>query len=177
MKYLIYILVIIILTGLQIGLFSYLKLFSVAPNLLLLFLIGVCLQRGSEDSFLVAFLSGLFLEFSIGILPGSYSLPFLILAALLYFVIYRLVVFELSWKYLLAVAIASTIFVELSAWLIGKVALHYSWTIAVVDFGILKRRIIFEIIYNTALIYPIFILAVWINNIILSLQGKKYRIM
>ncbi len=176
MKYIIYVIVIIILAGLQVGLFGFIKLFGAVPNLLLLFVVGCCLQRDTADSFFVALIAGLFLGFSSSILVGSYSLVFLVLAALLYFIIYRLVVFELNWKYLLAVAAGATIFVEICVWGISKLGTHYAWSAVSLDIFILRRNLVFEVIYNLLLIYPIYLLATSINHIILRLQGKKYRI-
>lgn len=176
MKYFLYLLTIIILTGIQIGLFHYLALFGTVPNLLLLFVIGSSLQREAEDSFFLALVGGLFLDFSSGLLIGSFALGFLLLALLLYFIIHHLVVFELSWKYLLTVTAVATVFVDACVWLFNNFAYLHNWSTVLVSGQLLRARIVPEILYNLLLAYPLYVLAIWLHNSILRLQGKKHRI-
>jgi len=176
-KYLIYAIAIILLAGIHIGLFGYLKFFGVTPNILLLFVVGFCLQREADDSFFIALVAGLFLDFLNGLFIGSFTLAFLLLALLLYFLIHRLVVFELSWRYLLAVAAASTVLADIFAWAASTAALHFGWAQVSIDAQVLKRHLPLEILYNLLLAYPLYALATWLQNFILQLQGKKHRIL
>jgi rod shape-determining protein MreD len=176
MKYLIYFITVILLVGIHIGLFGYFKFFGVTPNVLLLFVVGCCLQREADDSFFIALVGGIFLDILSGIFVGSFTFAFLLLALLLYFLIRRLVVFELSWRYLLAVTILATIFVNLFAWAADAVAFHYGWSQVVINIQVLKTHIPLEIVYNLLLAYPLYALATWLQNFILNLQGKKHRI-
>jgi cell shape-determining protein MreD len=176
MKYIIYFIAIIILTGINIGLFGNLKLFGISPNILLLFVVGSCLQREAEDSFIVAFISGLFLDFLNGLFIGSFTFSFLLLTLLLYVIIHRLVVFELSWKYLLAITAAATIFINLAAFGINQAAFHYGWSQVSINLHVLTNRLPLEMLYNLALIYPLYALAIVLHNSILRLQGKRHRI-
>lgn len=176
MKYVIYLIVIIILAGIQTGLFPYLKFFGAVPDLLLLFVVGSCLQREAEDAFFVALLCGLFVDLQNGVFVGSYTLSFLLLALLLYLVIGRLVVFELNFKYLVAATVAAVVFTGFLAWLISAAAVHFGWAAAAIDPHIWRSRLPQEIAYSLILCYPLYSLATWTHNSILKLQGKKYRI-
>jgi len=177
MKYFIYFAAIIILVGINTGLFPYIKFFGVQPNLPLLFLVGACLQRDAEDSFFIALCAGLFLDTLSGIFIGSFTFGFLLLALLLFVVIHRLVVFELSWKYLFAVSIFATVFTQACAWAINSAAFHYGWSQVSLNGSQLRNKIVFEIIYNLILAYPLYAFATFLKNGILQLQGKRHRIL
>ncbi len=177
MKYLIYFIALIVLAGLQVGLFSYLKFFGAVPNLFLLFLVGCCLQREADDAFFVALLAGLFADLMNGLFIGSYTLSFLILALLLYLVIHQLVVFELSFKYLLTVTLIAVLFTGVLSWLVSLLSIHIGWAPVAVDFHVWWSRLPQELAYNLALSYPLYFLATWIHNSILKIQGQKYRIL
>lgn len=176
MKYFIYFIILIVLAGLQSGLFRYLKFFGAVPDLMLLFVVGCCLQREAEDAFFVALLAGLFVDLQNGVFVGSYAFSFLLLALLLYLVIRQLVVFELNFKYLVAATIVAVVFTGFLAWLISGLAEHLNLAVAAIDPHIWRSRLLPEIIYDVILCYPIYALATWIHNSILKLQGKKYRI-
>jgi rod shape-determining protein MreD len=165
-KYLIHFIVIIVLAGVQIGFFSYLKFFGAVPDVLLLFVVGCCLQREAEDAFFTALFAGLFADFLNGLFIGSYSASFLILALLLYLIINRLIVFELSFKYLLAVVAAATLFIGLFVWLISAVALHYGWATVAADPHVLRGLLLPELVYNLVLAYPLYALATKVHDLI-----------
>jgi rod shape-determining protein MreD len=176
MKYLIYIFVIVVLAGLQTGLFPYLKFFGVVPNLLLLFVVGTCLQREAEDAFFVALLCGLVVDFQNAVFVGSYTVSFLVLALLLYLAIGRLVVFELNFKYLVVTAALAVVFTGFLAWILSVEATRVGLAVAAIDGHVWRSRLPAEILYNLVLCYPLYALATWVHNSILKLQGKKYRI-
>ena len=176
MKYFIYFIACLLLVSLQIGLFGLLPIRGVAPDLLLLFVVGCCLQPEADDSFIVAFFAGLFLDFLNGFFVGSFTFGFLSLALLLSITIHRLVVFELSWKYLLTATAAATIFVDVWVVLANAIGFHYGWSVVAINWQVLQRHVPLEIVYNLVLAYPMYALATWLRNLILSLQGKKHRI-
>ena len=176
MKYFIYCITVIVLAGLNFGLFGYLKVFGVAPDLLLLFVVGASLQRDADDSFYIAFLGGLFMDFYNGLLAGSFTIAFLLVSLLSYLFIHKLVVFELSWRYLFAATILSTVFTALFVWFVTAAVFHAGWMQNSIDIRLLRSHLLIEIVYNSLLAYPIYILASWLKNFILSLQGKAHRI-
>jgi len=176
MKYLFYFFVLVILAGLQTGLFSYFRFFGATPNLILLFILGVCLQREGGDWIFVALMGGLLTDYSTGMLPGTFTISFLSAAVLLYLTIHNLVVFELNWKYLVGVVILFTLIANLLSWIISNFALMHSWTQAAIDLRVSAAQFLPATIYNIALAYPVYMLASWLWQLILKYQGKRHRI-
>lgn len=176
MKYLIYIVSIIVLIGIQVGLFSELRFFSAVPNLSLLLVIGFCLQREDTDAFFIAILSGFFLDYNSGLLLGSFASVFFIVALILHMVLHSLVVFEVSIKYLVSITIGVTIFVQVYIWLIHMVGFHYGWSSLYVDPYVLKTPLFATIFYNCLLAYPMYLAATWLKNLTLLVSGRKHRI-
>lgn len=164
MKYLVYFFVIVLLAGVQTGLFSYFKVFGAAPDLMLLFVVGCSLQHKAEDAFFVALIAGLFADFLNGLFIGSFTLSFLLLTMLFYLAIRQLVVFELSFKYLLGVVVFSLLFTSVLVWLFSSLGVHVGWSEVTVNATVLRRLFILELIYNLIFAYPVYALATYIHH-------------
>lgn len=176
MKYLIYLIAIILLVGLQIGLFSELRFFSAVPNLLLLLVIGSSLQREDVDAFFIALVSGLFLDYYTGLFIGSFTAAFVISAVVLYGVLHSLVVFDVSIKYLISITIGMTIFVHVFIWALNAFSFRFGLSVASMDAGLLRGPLLGAILYNCLLAYPMYLASTWLKNLTLYVQGKKHRI-
>jgi hypothetical protein len=70
----------------------------------------------------------------------------------------------------------AVVFTGFLAWLISAAAMHANWAAVAIDPRVWRSRLPQDIIYNIVLCYPLYALATWIQNSILKLQGKKYRI-
>src|SRR3989344_6272424 len=94
MKYLIYLISIIVLLGLNLGLFNNFQINGQIPNLLFLFCLCFSLEKSAKggsasggidyDFFFVSFISGLFLDFYSTSFFGGFTLAFLCLSFLLH---------------------------------------------------------------------------------------------
>ena len=176
MKYTIYFIIIILLVGLNVGLFKYIPFFGAVSNLLLLFVVGVSLQREAEESLFIAFISGIFLDYYNGLFIGSFAISFLSVSIIIYFFIHQLVVFELSWRYLFTIVTLSTIFTACLVWALNVLAIHFNFPAAFIDTSELHFHLMAEVIYNLLLAYPLYLLATYLKNFFLNLQGRAHRI-
>lgn len=159
MKYLIYIIAVILVLGVNIGLFGHLPIYGQVPNLLLLLTIYFSLDKNSYDFFFIAFVSGLFLDsFSAGFF-GGFTVSFLVLALLLHLLSGQLLVLELNWKTLALVVLGAFTLVNFCLWL-------YSWAafkagLAPNDFSIkvLVSNFLPGLFYNLLLLYPMYLIS------------------
>jgi rod shape-determining protein MreD len=173
MKYLAYLVFIILLFGLNIGFFSLFKLQGVAPNLLLIMVMLFALEKGGLDFFFIAVLSGFFLDFFSGAFFGGYSLGFLLLAFLLNLVVRNFAVFEMNWKFLTGTLLASVLFVDLFIWLYDLLIVKSGLTnTAFINFSLFKRQFLIQFFYNLLLLFPMLRLKDFLQELI---QKFTYR--
>lgn len=173
MKYLAYLIFIILLFGLNVGFFSLFKLQGVAPNLLLIMVILFALEKGDLDFFFIAVLSGFFLDFFSGAFFGGYSLGFLLLAFLLNLVVQNFAVFEMNWKFLTGALLASVLFLDFFLWFYNLLILKSGLaTAAAVNFGLFQRQFLIQFFYNLLLLFPMLRLKNFVQALI---QKITYR--
>lgn len=176
MKYLVYILVIIGLVGLNIGLFNNLQIYGQIPNLLLLLVIYFCLEKKNFDFFFVAFFSGMVLDFFSTNFFGGYTLSFLIVALLLYFLVNNFLVFELNWKILSLLVLGSLILLNIILWLYGLLAFKFGLSTEYVGLKIYAAGFLASFFYNWILSYPMYLFSDFIKKFIENLEAKQRRI-
>src|SRR3989344_3299474 len=100
MKYFIYLLSVIILLGLNLGIFGQFPIFGQIPNLLFLLVIFFALEKRSYDFFFVGFVCGLFLDFFSANYFGSFTLSFLAVGLAMHVFAGSFIGVELNWKVL-----------------------------------------------------------------------------
>jgi rod shape-determining protein MreD len=175
MKYIIYFFTIIFLLGINIGVFSYLKIFGAVPNLLLIFLVVLFLQSGHEDYFVLALLSGLLLDFYAGTFPGSFAFAFLFLGVLLSICIRYLLMLESDWKSLLSVLTVAVFFVAVFVRLYSLAVVWLHWSPQVLDFQGFWLKTVAELAYSLLLLYPMSYLVKflkYVNEVLLVKQKR-----
>lgn len=156
MKYLIYLLSIILLLGLNLGIFSGLALRSAAPNLLLLAVIIFAAEKHTNDFFFVAFFSGLFMDIFSGSFIGSFTLAFVSLSLIIHLLVSNVVAYDVNWKYLTALVLGGLLYVSLFVWLYGWLAFKAGWTGLQVDLAIFNTKFITRFLYNLLLVFPVY---------------------
>jgi rod shape-determining protein MreD len=173
MKYFLYFIAVIILAALNVGLFSHLKFLGAAPDLLLLFVIAFSLEKDNDDNFIVATMSGLMLDLYSGLMIGSFALSFLLVAILLQLFLKRFLVNDLTWKTVVLMVVAATALATGSV--VGLNAL--AGAASLMPFYLVPRaalaHLLPEIIYNIALLYPVYLAASWLKSLILELTVKR----
>lgn len=156
MKYAIYFFIIIILAGVNFGVFPFLSFYGVLPNLLLILLVVVSLSKAKpEFSFFIAFFSGLILDFSSGIFFGSFTITFLCLVLILELITKNFLVIDIDWKYQIIIFILVLILTHLLLYGFNLLAFYFHWVKERVDLASLKETLLPFLAYNLLLFYPI----------------------
>ncbi|MCL5666628.1 MAG: hypothetical protein M1383_02560 [Patescibacteria group bacterium] len=183
MKYLIYLLAIILLLGLNAGIFSSFQIKGVMPNLLLLFMVLFSLDRGDSetrdnaDFLVIAFLSGLFLDFSSTTFFGSFALAFLLISLVLRLSSRHLLVFEMNWKYYSAALAVSLAALSFFIWFYNLLCFRLGWAAYLLDGKVLRSGYLISLVYNLLLLYPMYLFAESVKRGIayLSVQFRKIK--
>jgi len=166
MKYLFYTIAIILLIGIQIGLLPYIQFFTAAPNLLLLMVFVLAIQRDVDELFFVAFVGGLALDVYTGLYLGTFTLTFLFAALALYFAVTEFFVQELSWKYVFTGLLITVVCSSLLEYAYALFVFKAGLTGYPIPFTIVKLHLVPEIIYNSILLYPMYILVQLLKNVV-----------
>ncbi|HYV33994.1 MAG TPA: hypothetical protein VE973_04065 [Candidatus Limnocylindria bacterium] len=157
MKYLFYILAIIILLGLNLGIFGNLQVQNQIPNLLLLLVICFSLEKKGFDFFFIAFISGIFLDsFSAGFF-GGFTLSLITLGLLIHFLSNNLMVMEINWKSLIVLMLGSLVFVNFTLWLYGLISFKLNASPDYVNFHSFISGFAISFLYNLTLLYPMYL--------------------
>ncbi len=176
MKYLIYLVAIVFLLGVNVGIFPYLRSFGTTPNLLLLFTLLVVFEKHDSSFFFVGFLSGLFLDFFSGAFLGTFTFSFLLAVFLLYLISkHFLLLSEVNWKNLCIMLFLSILIVHILAWLYNLAVFKLSWSAQSLPLGIFTWRFLAEIIYNLALLYPVYIFTALVQKLNLNFEMGKIK--
>ncbi len=173
MKYFIYTLAIILLLGVNLGLFNNLQIRGQIPNLLFLFVLCVALEKKDLDFLLIALVSGLFLDFYSAGFFGGFAFIFLGLSFLGYFFVNYLVVLEMNWKTLSAALLVGLLLFNLFLWLYGLIAFKLNWTGQYVSFKIFLRAFPASFIYNCLLLYPMYLFVNWLRRFVDNLTIRR----
>ncbi len=174
MKYIIYFFAILLLLGLNVGLFENLKIFGQVPNLLFLFALYFALEKKTEEFFFVCFLSGVFLDFFSPGFFGAYTFSLLTSGLALHLFVSQFLATELNWKTLtLAIALCWLIF-NLLFWLFGLAAFKFNWFYGYQDLKTASLNFFYGLIYNGFLFYPVYLFYNFLKNFVdkLSLRSR-----
>lgn len=175
MKYFIYIFSILILLGINLGLFGYLPFYDQVPNLLLLLLIFYAIEKKNFDFFFIAFFSGVLLDFFSASFFGGFTLAFLVMAAIENLLSRIFIVFELNWKSLAILLFGSQIMFNIFLWLYYFCSYKLGWTPESPDLAVYLRGFLFSYIYNLILAYPVYLYYLYtkraIDNLTLIRRG------
>lgn len=173
MKYLIYLIAIIMLIGINLGVFGNLQIKSQIPNLLLLFTLCASLEKKDFDFFFIAFFCGLFLDFYSASFFGSFTFGFLLVALALNFLANRLVMLELNWKSLTLMLLASMLVLNLFLWGYGLLAYKFNLARDFLSFKTFAGAFLVIFLYNLLLLYPVYLFYTFLKRIIDSLSRKN----
>ena len=156
---------IIFLLVVNIGFFGQLKLYGALPNLLLLFVLIVALDKDIKNGYLyLALLAGLLLDVHAGVLFGSFSFGLLILALCLSSLAEAVVVIPSKWEYLGLVVLAATFLLHFFVWLYAYGAFRLGWVSLPLAAPFFSSRLLVEAAYNLACLYPVLRLFTWLKQ-------------
>ncbi len=173
MKYLIYLFVIVLLLGLNLGLFNNLQIRSQIPNLLFLLVLCFALGKKDYDCFFLAFACGLFLDvFSTGFF-GGFTLAFLFLCLCLQLFVNNLLVFELNWKTVSLGFIFSFAFLNLFLWLYGLTAFKLGLATDYNGSKDFLGAFTPGLIYNWLFLYPLYAATDFLKRVVENLNIRS----
>ncbi|MEK7161325.1 MAG: hypothetical protein AAB729_01390 [Patescibacteria group bacterium] len=156
MKYLIYTIAIILLFGINLGLFGNLPFFGKTPSLLFLLTIYFALEKKDLDFFFIAFVSGVFLDFFSAHFFGAYTMSLLVLAAGLHLFTQNFILQELNWKFLIGVLLGSLALLQTFLWLYALSVSSMHLAQETESLGIYFNGFAGSFFYNLFLMYPVY---------------------
>lgn len=173
MKYFIYTIAIILLFGINLGLFGRLPIYGQVPNLLFLLVIYFALEKKSYDFFFIAFLSGLMLDFFSAHFFGAFIFSLLFLSAALHLLARNFIVLELDKKALIAVLFGSWAILRLCLGLYSIMVFSFHLTSEAGGIKVYFNGFIWSLFYNLFLLYPVYLFYGYLKKIVDSLTAGR----
>ncbi len=164
MKYVIYLISIILLLGINLGLFTQIPLKGQIPNLLFLFALCASLEKKDFDFFFISFVCGAFLDFYSTGFFGGFTLAFLTVSLCMHLVASNILVMEFNWKTLSAALAVSLLTVDIILCLYGFMAFKFNWTSGYTGFKIIMSGFIPSLVYNGLLLYPVYLFSNFVKR-------------
>jgi len=173
MKYLIYIIAVIILLGLNLGIFKSLQVYGQIPNLLFLFMLFFALEKQDYDFFFVAAVCGIFLDFYSAGFFGAYTLAFLTVGLCAHLFANNLLVLEINWKSLSLVLLASLIMFNLILWFFQFLAFKLGWSGQFAGIKVFSSEFPANFIYDWLLLYPVYLCFTFVRGFVQNLNVRR----
>ncbi|QQS22636.1 hypothetical protein IPM19_03315 [bacterium] len=158
MKWLLYILIILLVVIIDQSVFNVFHLGSFTPDLLLLFTLAVVWSFNNFDFLIFAALGGFWMETMMGFPVGSLIVGLILVGSLAYLVINRWLYSEKPWQYFLGAIIFGTIIVHVWMWAYTGALFAFNWSEVVVTSGTMLRTLLPAMLLNILLTYPILII-------------------
>ena len=175
MKYFIYLISIIILLGLNLGLFSLFPIRGQLPNLLFLMALCASLWKKDFDFFFISLISGLFLDFFSTGFFGAYTLALLTMSLCLHLFANNVLITEFNWKTLSVAAAFSWLFFSIMVWLYSLAAFKLNLNVENIGFKFFIGGFFPSLFYNLLLLHPIRavsnFLKLYVDNLIIRGRG------
>ncbi len=173
MKYLIYTIAIILLLGINLGLFGNLPFFGQTPNLLFLLTLYFALEKKDFDFFFIAFVCGVFLDFFSVHYFGAYTISLLILASGLYLLTQNFILQELNWKFLAAILLGSLAILQIFLWLYALLVSGVYLAQEPESLGIYFNGFTGSLFYDLILMYPVYFFYGYLRKLVDALTLKR----
>lgn len=175
MKYLIYLIAIICLLGINIGFFSNWSVYWQIPNLLFLFSLCFVLDNEGFDFVFVSFISGLFLDFFSADFFGGFTLSLLVISFIIYLFINNVVNIQVRFRSLAISVFVALVLNALILWFYGLVIYKLNLSQSHILFKTYMVNLPSQLFYSLILIYPVYFLASnlreFVDNLIVRRRG------
>lgn len=187
MKWLLYILLILLVVIIDQSVFNIIHLGHFTPDLLLLFTLAVVWSFNNFDYFIFAGIGGFWMETMMGLPVGSLIISLVLVGSLAYLIVNRWLYSEKPWQYFAGAIILGTIVVHLWLWLYTGLLYTFNWSEVVVTSGSMLRSLLPAILINLLLTYPIVIITELLakftqrsnnsfNNLSINKKSSNYRL-
>jgi len=173
MKYLIYLIAIIILLGINIGLFNSLQIQNQIPGLLFLLTLFFSLEKKDYDFFFVAMVSGLFLDFYSAGFFGGFTLAFLAVSLCAHLLMTNLFAAELNWKTLSLALLAALIVFNSIVWVYGLVVFKLNFGSQYTGIKVFVSQFSVNFLYDWLLLYPVYLYFTFLRNFVDNIAIRR----
>jgi len=175
-KYVIYTLALVLLFGVNLGLFGRLPIYGQVPNLLFLLVLYFALEKKDYDFFFIAFLSGIILDFFSAHFFGAFTFTLLFLSSFLHLLARNFIVVELDKKALVALLLGSWAVFRLLLGLLAVLALRMHLTSEAEGLKMYFNGFVWSLIYNLLLLYPVYLFYGYLRKIVDNLTVRRRRL-
>lgn len=158
MRYIIYIILIGAIIGTTFGLFGTWGIHGLVPDLILLIVIALSLVFDNLDFLFFALVGGFWLDVVFSLPIGSFTIPFVLCGVASSQLLRKWLFSEIRWYHFVGVIIAATIFLKLWLWGYTNLLLFFQWHMFALSGKQVFRNLIFAIIANVVLAYPVYVI-------------------
>lgn len=174
MRYIIYIILIGAIVGVTFGLFSSWGWNGLVPDLVLLVVIALSLVFDNFDYLFFAAIGGFWLDIVYGLPIGSFTIPLALCGAVSSYLLRRWLFSEIKWYHFVLAIVAATIFVKLWIGFYTNLLFLFHWFSYGISWKQLLGNLVFSVIANVVLAYPIYVIIEMFARS--QLRWQKHRI-
>lgn len=177
MRYIIYIILIGAIIGITFGLFGSWGFHGLVPDLILLIVIALSLVFDTLDFLFVALVGGFWLDVVFALPIGSFTIPFVLCGLASSQLLRKWLFSEVQWYHFVGVIIAATLFLKLWLWGYTNILFNFlHWHSFALSGKQILSNLIFAIIANVVLAYPVYVVVEMFARSQLRWQKNKLQI-
>lgn len=158
MKYIIYIIITGALIGITFGLFTSWGWNGLVPDMILLIVIALSLVFEGFDYLFVALIGGIWLDIVYGLPVGSFTIPMAFCGAVSSMLLRKWLFSEVKWYHFIGAIIAATLLLKMWIWLYSNMLFAFHWYASAVSGQQIVRNLIWAMIANVLLAYPVYVI-------------------
>lgn len=176
MKWLLYILLIVIAVVLNQTLFRVIDFGYFVPDLMLLLTLAVVWSFTNYDYLWFGLLGGTWLEILAGLPIGSFSLGLILTGSIAYIVLNRWLFSEKPWQYFLGAVVIGSVLIRLWLWLYTGLLASMEISASSASVNVNWPSLLPAIVMNLLLIYPVFALFEIIAKYLQNFSRNKLQL-
>ncbi len=174
MRYIVYIILIGAIIGITFGIFSVWGWNGLVPDLILLLVIALSVVFDTLDYLFVAIVGGIWLDVVYGLPIGSFTIPLALCGTISSYVLRRWLFSEIRWYHFVGAIAAATVLVKVWVWLYANLLFIFHWFSYGVSGKEMSGHLVFGIIFNVILAYPVYVVVEAFARS--QLRWQKHRI-
>ncbi len=176
MKYIIYVIILGAIVGITFGLFTSWGWNGLVPDLVLLMVIALSLVFEGFDYLFVGVVGGFWLDIVYGLPIGSFTIPLLLSGAISSVLLRKWLFTEVRWYHFIGAIIGATLLLKFWIWLYGNALFAFHWYSVPVSGGQIARNLIWAIIANVVLAYPVYVIVETLARSQLRWQKNRIKL-
>ncbi len=176
MRYIFYLIGIVVIIGITFGLFNVWGWHGLVPNLLLLIIISISLAFNNLDYLIVGFFGGIWFDILYGLPVGSFSIPFVLSGLFSSLAFQRWFFTEVTSKHFILITLLATLLLNGWLWLYTNALYIVEWSPVAVYGNQMIRNILLLLIANMLLAYPVYVIVEMIAQSTTRFKRNKIRL-